>query len=296
MTQTALHPTARPRAVLVAQIRAVGLTLGGPARVVMVLVGVGTLLIAAELLAGGDAIDFHPEHQALPGLLGLVFPIGVWRGEQRFGAGFLWTLPVDRRLHALAKVFAGWVWLMGTVAFFVLWLLALALLSGGTVFAEEVLRVLPSVAIPAPGTLDPSAVRDLRWTARPLLWLAPFTGATGTYLLASALTLGPRHPLRWIVGAVLGLVLLVAAGDASESLLLIEAPLRSLMRGPFGLDALLTARTESLQVAVTFSTGETVVVWQALPDLRQWGMATLIWSGIGLVALGAAVSRHRECR
>jgi hypothetical protein len=86
-------------------------------------------------------------------------PIVVWRGEERFGASFLWTLPVDRWRHALAKVFAGWVWLMGGVALFVLWSLALTLLSGGNILAEETLRVLRSLPLSASRTLDPAAWR-----------------------------------------------------------------------------------------------------------------------------------------
>jgi hypothetical protein len=64
----------------------------------------------------------------------------------------------------------------------------------------------------------------------------------------------------------------------------------------YGLDALLTARTGSLKTEATLSTGETVVVWRALPDVGQWAAATLLWTSAGLVALGAAASRHRERR
>lgn len=299
MMQTALHSTPRSRDVLVAQIRAVGFALRGPALVATALVALATLLITTEVMGTGEVIEFHPEHQVLFGMLGLLLPIGVWMGEDRFGAGFLWTLPVDRRRHALAKVFAGWVWLMGAVALLGLWLLVLALFSGGNVFAEETRRVLPSFSFAATGPFDPSAVQDVLWTPEPLLWLVPFTAATGTYLFASALAIGARHPLRWIVGTVFGFFLLVALGEAANAERLLingDRLLGSLVDGPYGADALLTARTESLQVAATLSTGETIVVWRALPDLREWAMATLLWSGVGLVALAAAVSRHGERR
>ena len=299
MTETALHSAPRPQDVLVAQLRAVGFALRGPAIVVTALVALTTLLVAIEFLRTGQPIDFHPEQQVLFGALGLLLPIGVWIGEERFGTGFLWTLPVDRRWHALTKVFAGWVWLMTSVALFVLWLLALALLSGGNAFSEETLRVLPSFSDTASGIFDPGTVQDVRWTRGLLFWLVPFTAATGTYLLASALALGTRSPLRWVAGTVLGLVLLVVVKNAAN----VELPVNGhsdllawLMRGPYGVDALLTARTESLQVSATLSTGETVVVWRALPDLGQWATATFLWTVAGLVALVAAASRHRESR
>ena len=187
----------------------------------------------------------------------------------------------------------------GGVALFVLWLLALALFSGGNVVRRGNAARAPVLLRTASRIFDPSAVQDVRWTPEPLLWLVPFTAATGTYLFASALALGTRHPLRWIVGTVLGLVLLVVVERGERGDCPINGysdPLAWLVRGPYGVDALLTARTESLQVAATLSTGETVVVWRALPDLGQWAIATLLWTGAGLVALVAAASRHREPR
>jgi hypothetical protein len=260
-------------------------------------VALATLLITIESLKTGEVIAFHPEHQMLPGIVGLLLPIVVWRGEQRFGAGFLWTLPVDRWRHALAKVFAGWVWLIGGVALFVLWSLALTLLSGGDILAEETLRVLRSFS--ASPTLDPAAVETIRRTPEPMLWLAPFTSATTTYLLASALALGTRHPLRWIAGSVIGVLLVSGVSEAANAVWLshaFERLLESLFEGPYGLDALLTARTTFLNNQATLSNGDTVAVWRALPDVGQWATATLLWTGVGLVSLLAAAFRHREDR
>jgi hypothetical protein len=298
MMEAPLHLTPHPRDVLLEQIRSVGLALSRPAIVVMVLATLATLLIT-EFLAHSEVIAFHPYRQELFGVLGLLLPIGVWMDEERFGAGFLWALPVDRRWHALVKVFAGWLWLMGAVTLFVLWLLALTLVSGGNVVAEESLRLISSFSFPAGGTLDAGTVQIVRWTPEPLFWLVPFTAATGTYLLASALALGTRHPMRWIVGTVLTLFVIVGVSDESNAAWLATAPgrlLLGLFDGSYGLDALLTARTGSLKTEATLPTGERVVVWRALPDLGQWATATLLWTGIGLVLLWAAASRHGERR
>ena len=147
--------------------------------------------------------------------------------------------------------------------------------------------------------LDPAAVETVRWTPELLLWLAPFTAATATYLLASVLGLATRHPLRWIVGSVIGLYIVYGVGDAANAVWLgnvLEPLLESLFEGPYGLDALLTARTTFLRIEATLSTGERVVVWRAAPDLGQWATATLLWTAAGLVTLWAAASRHREGR
>lgn len=293
--QSAVRSTPRLRDVLLEHVRVLGLALRIPAAVAAGLMATLLVLVTSEILHDGGAIDFRPEHQMLPAILGLVLPFAVWRGEDRFGDGFLWTLPVDRRRHALTKVFAGWIWLMSAVALFVLWLIALTLLSGGSFLPEETIRVLSS-SIPAAGTFaDSGAVQSVRLKPQPVFWLVPFTAATGAYLLASALALGLRHPLRWIVGMALGLWLVFAVGDAANVEWLAQLPSR-LFAGPYGIDTLLTARTESGQVRVTLSTGERVRAWRALPDLGRWATATLLWTGVGLVSLWAAASRHRELR
>jgi hypothetical protein len=299
MMEPPLHSTPRPRDVLLEQVRAVGLALRMPAVAATALVGLATLHVTTVVWVSGGGFDFRPELSMLPGMAGLLLPIGVWKGEERFGAGFLWTLPVDRRQHALAKVCAGWVWLMAAVALFVLWMLGITLLSGGNILGEETLRLLPSYAVPDPGTLEPGALGTVLWTPRPVLWLVPFTAATATYLLASALALGLRHPLWWIIGSVLGALLVGAFTEAANVEWLATVSqrlLESLFYGPYGVDALFTARTESLKTEAILSTGETVGVWRGLPDLGQWAMATLLWTGAGLVALWAAASRHRELR
>ena len=115
--------------------------------------------------------------------------------------------------------------------------------------------------------------------------------------------LGSRHPLRWVIGAVLAYVLSSIASEAASAQLragwLDDAPgrlLRLLVESRYGLDALLTARIESLSNPATLTTGKRVMVWRAVPDLADWRTATLLWTGAGLLALWAAASRHRERR
>jgi hypothetical protein len=298
MMQSALHPAPRLRDVAVEQVRAVGLALRTPAAAAAALLALLTLLVTADLVDGGGGIAFHPEQQMLPGVVGLLLPVAVWRGGDRFGTGFLWTLPVDHRRHSLARVFAGWVWLMAAVALFVLWQLVAALLSGGNVLGTETLRVVPA-SFPAWGTLDPGTVRLVRWAPTPLLWLVPFTAATATYLLASALTLAVRHPLRWIAATVLGFFLVALALEFTATEWLRLAPsrlLRTLHEGSYGIDTLLTARTESLKTMAKLPSGDGVVVWRGLPDVGEWAAAALLWTAAGLAALWGAASRHREHR
>ena len=299
MTQPTLHAVPRIRDVVREQIRAVALALRIPAIAAVSLMTIGTLLTIGEFVSSGGAVDFAPELSMIPGIVGLLFPIGVWKGEDRFGTGFLWTLPVDRRSHALAKVCGGWVCLMAAVALFLIWLFVLSLLTGGNVLGEQVLRVLPSPTVPPPGTLDPGALRAVRYTPQLLLWLVPFTAATGAYILASAVALGSRYPIRWVIGIFLGALLVSALGATANIEWLKLGPanvVRFVHEGRYGFDALLTARAESLKTVAVLSNGKTVDVWRGLPDLREWAVATLAWSTAGCLALWAAASRHRERR
>jgi hypothetical protein len=298
MTQPISHPIPPLRRVLGEQVRAVGHALRRPAMAAAALVAVGTLLLSIELAREPNGMDFGPEHQMLPGVLGLLFPIAVWHGEKRFGDGFLWTLPVDRRSHALAKVYAGWVWLMAAIAFFTLWLAVLTLASGGSFLGEETRQLVTASEGPA-RVLHGSMLRTIRWTTQPVLWVVPFTAATGTYLLSSALVLGVRHPLRWIAGVVLAFLLIMVSLEATNAIRYSLGPARllsSIYNGPYGFDALLTARTESLRTEVLLANGERVPVWLGLPHLGQWAAATVGWTLGGLAALWAAASRHRERR
>ena len=188
---------------------------------------------------------------------------------------------------------------MALMTLFGMWLLALVVVSGGNVLGEETRRVVPSFSTGRPGPFDSSAVELVRQSAQPLFWLVPFTAATGSYLFANALALGTRKPLSWISGVVTGGLLFVSLAEAANADWLIRGAnrlLEWLVYGPYGVDALLTARTESLQVAATLSSGETSVVWSGLPDIGQWAVATMVWMVAGLLTVWAAASRHQEAR
>jgi len=299
MRYPALHQTPRLADVLREQVRAVALALRTPALVGLAILLLGSALAIAEFVTGGGRVDFAPELSMVPAFVGLLFPIGVWKGERRFGTSFLWLLPVDRQRHALAKVTAGWICLMLAVLFFLVWIFVLALATGGNILGEHTVQLLPSAVIPEARTLDPAALRPIRYAPQPVFWLVPFTAATGTYLLASAVALGSRYPLRWIVGVPLGILLVSALGAAADIdwlRFLASRLLGAALEGRYGLDALFTARAESLKTAVVLSTGKTVSVWRGLPDVREWALATFLWFGAGLAALLAATARHREHR
>ncbi len=159
-----MNPMPRGRDVALEQIRIVGLHLRTVALVAAVVFGIVTVVIAIAIVHRTAETWFDGDPTFPISFASFLLPFAVWRGERRFGPAFLWTLPVDRRRLALSRVLAGWVWAMAAMAAIALWRFALASFAGATV-------IFPS-----------------------------FIAATATYLLGSALVLGLRHPLRWLLG------------------------------------------------------------------------------------------------
>lgn len=242
MIEVTLHPAPRWRDVVLEQIRIVGLSLRLAALIIGVVLAIATFLIGVEIIGGGPGFD---SREIFPtAVISFLYPFAVWRSNKRFGPAFLWTLPVDRRRLALAKVFAGWVWLMAALAVFVAWLFALGLLAG------------------APPAMTVARV--------------PVIAAIATYLLGSALLLGLRHPLRWLLGAAGVLFLTGGLSQALEEF--------------YGMESLLGSRS------LFFAAEDAWRSWLTLSDLGQWAITTFLSLGAGLAALWAAASRHVERR
>lgn len=111
----------------------------------------------------------------------------TWRGEGPSGRGYHWSLPVRRPIHQLARLAAGWAWLVAAVAAGTLvgWIVA-AWIAGGVAIGD------PSV--PAAALLS----------------------LTALYGLGAVFALLSDHPLWWILGLWAGLAALTALSHARE--------------------------------------------------------------------------------
>ena len=277
--------------VFLEQLRVVGLAVRREALIFAVGLFLIGLLILADVGDDGGVVNGSPVPPLLMVVLGALAPFAVWKGERVFGGAHLLTLPVEGRRHALTKVLAGGVWLLVAAAAFQLWLLGLALATGGDI-AETETRML----------VGPGGVSDLipvTWTTQPWQWAAPFTTVVSCYLIGSAFMLGVKYPLRWgtaAVAAFFGLALLAEAGVTGG---LAEAAFRTVADGPLGIDAALVGggdaeETEQLTGGRDFIGPEVLVLWRRLPSAQQWGPAALFWLGLGATAVWVAASRHRE--
>ena len=171
MTELNLHPTPRAGEILRENLRVLALTFRRETIVLALVFACLASVMAVSLIRGDMATWFDSSDDEFGvALVSFLFPFAVWRHEKRFGPAFLWTLPVDRRRHAVIKVFAGWVFLTTALVIYLSIFLFFAF-TGGVTFAQKV-SVLP------------------------------FLTSTAMYLLGSALALGLRYPFRWLFGAI----------------------------------------------------------------------------------------------
>jgi hypothetical protein len=106
------------------------------------------------------------------------------------------------------------------------------------------------------------------------------------YLLGSALVLGLRHPLRWLLGT--GVVFFLAA-TLNESL--------GRTGGMSRMLAWLGVPRSTALTSGRFSSAidHAAIVWRTYPRLVS-ATAITLWIAAGAIALWAAASRHGERR
>jgi hypothetical protein len=281
---TARHPIPRFPAVVAEQVRVVGRGLRREAAVVGIGLAAISLITFAFRLRSGEAVDYEPSGTQLIALVGLLLPFAVWKGEKPYAGGYLWTLPVERRRHALAKVLAGGLWFVIAILLFQLWLLVLALLTGGGVGENET-RMLATAG---------GGHRPVRWTTPAWEWLTPFTSGPILYALGSALVLGVKHPIRTAAGLVFGFVFLAFLSEEVFPGDILRPAVEMVTMGPLGLDAMYSGGAESLSRNAKGPDGREFTSWTGLPGPGRWAGATAIWAACASAALFAALFRHRE--
>lgn len=295
MSLTTVRRTPTLRAAALEQARVVGLAVKWEVLAICALLAFGLLAIPImgrfETYIDGEPLTaLNPEDLGFLAMMAALFaPLGVWRGESRFGESQLWTLPVDHRRHARMKVAVGWLWLMAVVTVGLLSLCGMVLmLEDGTLGIDVVRTLVLDAAGAAAGSSG--ALREVAWSTPWWQWLMPFTAATATYLAATALWVGVKHPLWWIGGIWLAILIAGALAD-TERVGWITASFEAFYAT---LDTLYTGGTDSLRTGVRLPTEDWTRVWTALPGAGRWAAMTGGWIAVGLAAVWGATERHRE--
>ncbi len=294
-TTTTAVRTPAPRAAAVEQARVVGLAVKWEVLAICALLAFG--LLAVPIMEMFETyIDGEPMTALNPADLGflavmlaLVMPLGVWKGESRFGESQLWLLPVDHARHARMKVATGWLWLMAVVAVGLLSICGMVLMLEDGQLGLDVTRTL--LADRAGVTAGrPDALREVAWSTPWWQWLIPFTAATATYLAATALWVGVKRPLWWVGGIWIFTMAFAIVGESGR----IDWATASYEGFMATLDTLFTGGNDSLRTSVQLPSQDWTRVWTAMPGPGRWIAMTSGWIGAGLLAVWAATGRHRE--
>jgi hypothetical protein len=255
MTGIILHTMPRRRTVTLEQIRTVGLfTRSGALLLVGSFAVIAIMVINAAARDHFTVFDYDPRESGLFSAIAFVYPFLIWQGEDPWHRAYHWMMPVDRRGHALSKVFAGWVWLVA----------AMVLTLVGIV-------VIGTIASSVAG--KPLAERSFGWWG----WLVPFTSITIAYCLASAAVVGTRQPLVRVVGVVAAFSAITGGlrwlGHPAAAQKVLE-----LQTGRYGLTSALFG---------PIYTAET-------PSLERWLVASAIWGSVAVLLLVWMSSRGAD--
>jgi hypothetical protein len=252
--------------------------------VLVLLVGLLVLMATVRPQGPGGA-DYDVADMTWPVvLLGLFAPLAVWKHDEPSRRAYLWSLPVDRAGHTLVRVWSGWAWLMALVATYVVWAMAVALVTGGHIVINRDVEALLLRELP-PG----SRIRDLTLGGHPWLWITPFVGATTMYLVGTVVALLSNYPLRVFAGLWFGLMVVMGVADASGGVMdqAVERVGAQLVLGRYGLI------THSTGLVSHWKGGTNNGVWDQV-DGEAWIAATLLWTGTALAGVFLAARRYQE--
>ena len=246
----------------------------------------GTVLLLVGHLRTGRAGDFYlPDMAPVALLAGLLTPAALWRREPPARREYFRAMPVDRMRHTLARVFAGWGWLLLLVAAYLAWAVSLSLAFGGDVSLGPLrTRALQPELVTGTGMVD-FGMAGNAW-----LWLVPFTAATAGYLLVSTVVLVADHP--WRSFAVLVLAILLVSLLAQGVGMGVPHVVHETVLGRYGIDALaIGLSNQRVDPSLVPPTAEG---WLSLPDRRAWAVTTAAYVTIGLAGVLLAARKHQE--
>jgi hypothetical protein len=272
MTAIAMHSAPRWAAVATEQVRAVALLMrrAGLLLLSLYLVGIAVGIkmalhvvdMRANNLPGAHInLTYSPPSVILVTLVALLLPFGVWEDEDPRRRAYHWSMPVTRSAHAVARVIAGWVWLMAAT---LLYLIGAAL----TVVITE--RIT--------GEAQSYGPQFVAWT-----WLYPFTAATIAYLLLSVAAVGSRKPIAWVlvVIALFGVLsMILRALEYQQAAKMVEG----LYTGEYGLAAAVMGHIQGVNAP------RPGFYW----SLTRWLGSTAIWASVATGLLLWVARRRPE--
>lgn len=146
----------------------------------------GVMLLAGEPWNDGPMARFITPWPAWLILFPPIWAIATWYNEGPSNRLYMWSHPVDRRSHSLARLLAGLVWL---------WIAYVGLIAVGW------LAAVSEGAAWQIGMVSPAG------------WVNYFAAPTLVYLIISMLTIPSDYPLRWLFGIIFSFPLVITLLD-----------------------------------------------------------------------------------
>lgn len=198
---------------------------------------------------------------------GPVWALAVWYNEEPSRRRYMWSQPVGRAAHSLARVASGLGWLWMT--------------CGGLVGVGYLVALFDG---------DAAQFAQLRAAS----WVSLITAPAIGYLAVSCIAVASDYPLRWLLGLLLCPPLVLATLDAWLGLAdrMIEAfqgvaawDITSVLVGPW--------TTDTNRIRVALDATESPKMTFAFVE-STWWMATALWMvGFGAILMVMA-SRHPD--
>jgi hypothetical protein len=263
MTTITLHDAPTWRAVARQQVRAAAIEMRRAGAVLFAcLLVIALLTILGEMRkavgtpsAFGFTLD--PVMTMPVALFGLFAAGGIWQREEPSRRAYHLAMPVSRATHTWLRVGAGWVWLMASVAAYLLLLIVVGW----------------AVSVIGHGQLTS---RFTAWA-----WIAPFAAATMVYLLVSIAMVAAEQPLIWIIAAPFGVSFVLTLPGLykwREG----ERLLDRLMQSPFN---------PAMPVFPLAATGGPDAAIYG-PNVRVSLLGVLFWTAVGIAGVWLAARRR----
>lgn len=154
----------------------------------------GTINVTMRVAVGGQSVLALPRLMLVyPFLLvfAVLWPLVVWRDPGSSWRAYHQAMPIDRRVHDLARISMGGAWMFMTIAL-------MLLLGSGFILRADSSGIISQLA--------------------PWFWITFLTGPATVYLGSSIIALSSRHPIAWVVaipfgGLILALTSIPLVGD-----------------------------------------------------------------------------------
>ena len=151
----------------------------------MLLAVFGTINLSMRVAVGDESVLELPRLMLVyPFLLvfAVLWPLVVWRDPGSTWRAYHQAMPIDRRIHDLARISMGGAWMFMAIAL-------MLLLGSGFILRADSSGIISQLA--------------------PWFWITFLTGPATVYLGSSIVALSSRHPLAWVVAIPFGGLILV---------------------------------------------------------------------------------------